>query len=135
MSNTGTNYIGEYNTKHGSGALTVFENSHVKVDRCTFTGNWNGADDKGTGNVYTNSIFWMNTKSGGISPGGRYELDILDGEVPEDPTLRLTAKTEDWVAIENGDLNPMMAMMQGKVKMKGSVPFATKFMGLFGYGG
>ncbi|PAP79742.1 hypothetical protein B1759_15645 [Rubrivirga sp. SAORIC476] len=63
------------------------------------------------------------------------ELDILDGEVPEDPTLRLTAKTEDWVAIENGDLNPMMAMMQGKVKMKGSVPFATKFMGLFGYGG
>ena len=79
VSNTGTNYIGEYNTKHGSGALTVFENSHVKVDRCTFTGNWNGADDKGTGNVYTNSIFWMNTKSGGISPGGRYELDILDG--------------------------------------------------------
>lgn len=63
------------------------------------------------------------------------ELDILDGEVPEDPTLKLTAKTEDWVAIENGELNPMMAMMQGKVKMKGSVPFATKFMGLFGYGG
>ena len=63
------------------------------------------------------------------------ELDILDNEVPEDPTLRLTATTEDWVAIENGDLNPMMAMMQGKVKMKGSVPFATKFMGLFGYGG
>ena len=63
------------------------------------------------------------------------ELDILDGEAPEDPTLKLTAKAEDWVAIENGDLNPMMAMMQGKVKMKGSVPFATKFMGLFGYGG
>ncbi|MEM7789663.1 MAG: SCP2 sterol-binding domain-containing protein [Bacteroidota bacterium] len=63
------------------------------------------------------------------------QLDILDGEVPDDPTLRLTAATEDWVAIENGELNPMMAMMQGKVKMKGSVPFATKFMGLFGYGG
>ena len=63
------------------------------------------------------------------------ELDILEGEVPEDPTLRLSATTEDWVAIENGELNPMMAMMQGKVKMKGSVPFATKFMGLFGYGG
>ena len=83
VSNTGTNYIGgpdnPYNGEHGSGALTVFENSHVKVDRCTFTGNWNGADDKGTGNVYTDSIFWRNTKSGGISPGGRYELDILDG--------------------------------------------------------
>jgi hypothetical protein len=79
VSNTGTNYIGEYNTKHGSGALTVFENSHVKVDRCTFTGNWNGTDDKGVENVYTDSIFWMNTQSGGISTGGRYELDILDG--------------------------------------------------------
>ncbi len=62
------------------------------------------------------------------------ELDISDG-IPDEPTLRLTAKTEDWVAIENGDLNPMMAMMQGKVKMKGSTPFAMKFMGLFGYGG
>ena len=63
------------------------------------------------------------------------ELDILEGEAPEDPTLRLTAKTEDWVAIENGELNPMMAMMQRKVKMKGSTPFAMKFMGLFGYSG
>jgi len=63
------------------------------------------------------------------------QLDILDGEIPDEPTLRLTADTADWVAIENGELNPMMAMMTGKVKMKGSVPFATKFMGLFGYGG
>ncbi|WP_412067364.1 SCP2 sterol-binding domain-containing protein [Rubrivirga sp. IMCC43871] len=62
-------------------------------------------------------------------------LDVSEGTVPEDPTLTLTAKTEDWLAIENGELNPMMAMMTGKAKMKGSVPFATKFMGLFGFGG
>jgi len=84
VSNTGPNYIGgaenPYNEEHGSGALTVFPTSIVKVDRCTFTGNWNGADDKGTGNVYTDSIYWMNTKTGGISPEARYELDILDGQ-------------------------------------------------------
>lgn len=83
VSNTGVNYIGgsdnPYNEEHGCGALTVFPNSRVTVDRCTFTGNWNGADDKGTRNSYTNSIFWKNTRDGGISPEGRYELDILDG--------------------------------------------------------
>ena len=83
VSNMGENYIRPdrpYNGKHGSGALTVFADSRVVVDRCTFTGNWNGADDKGTENVYKDSIFWKNTKEGGISPGGRYELDILDGQ-------------------------------------------------------
>lgn len=83
VSNTGVNYIGgsdnPYNEEHGSGALTVFPNARVTVDRCTFTGNWNGADDKGTRNFYINSIFWMNTKKGGISPEDRYELDTLDG--------------------------------------------------------
>ena len=48
---------------------------------------------------------------------------------------QLTAKTEDWVAIENGQLNPMMAMMQGKAKLRGSMPFAMKFMGMFGFTG
>lgn len=62
-------------------------------------------------------------------------LRIEEGAAPEDPTLRVTADANDWLAIENGQLNPMMAMMQGKLKIKGSVPFATKFMGMFGYGG
>ncbi len=61
-------------------------------------------------------------------------LDVAEG-VPESPTLQLTATAEDWLAVENGEMNPMMAMMQGKLKLKGSIPFATKFMGMFGYGG
>jgi hypothetical protein len=84
VSNTGTNFVGgaenPYNEEHGSGALTVFPNALVKVERCTFTGNWNGTDDKGTGNAYIDCIYWMNTRTGGISPGTRYELDILDGQ-------------------------------------------------------
>jgi hypothetical protein len=46
--------------------------------RCTFTDNWNGVDDQGRGNEYRDCIFWKNTRGGGICPGGRYELDILD---------------------------------------------------------
>lgn len=60
-------------------------------------------------------------------------LDVRKGETPEDPTLTLSADADDWLAVENGELKPMMAMMQRKVKLKGSVPFAMKFMGLFGY--
>ena len=57
----------------------MFEGSRATVSRCTFTGNWNGVDDNGTGSTYVDSIFWKNTLAGGISPGTRYELDITDG--------------------------------------------------------
>ena len=69
---------GEYHAEHGSGALTVFARSRVTVSRCTFTGNWNGVDDDGTGSTYVDSIFWKNTLAGGISAGARYEIDIVD---------------------------------------------------------
>ena len=69
----------EYQKESGSGALTVFEGSRVWVRSSTFTGNWNGVDDKGRGNRYTNNIFWQNNLSGGVNPGPRYEMDILDG--------------------------------------------------------
>ncbi len=84
IANTGEDYIGqrsgnEYNKKHGSGALTVFRRSKAKVIRCTFTGNWNGVDDKGVANTYRDCIFWKNISAGGISKGSRYEIDIVDG--------------------------------------------------------
>jgi hypothetical protein len=84
VSNMGVDYVGlltggEYHPEHGSGALTVFEGSRATVSRCTFTDNWNGVDDGGTGSTYIDSIFWKNTRRGGISPASRYELDIADG--------------------------------------------------------
>ena len=81
LSNKGVDHISPkegYNKENGSGALTVFPGSRAQVDHCTFTGNWNGVDDKGAGSTYTNSIFWKNNLGGGISPGPRYELDILE---------------------------------------------------------
>ena len=83
VSNMGVDYVGlltggEYHPEHGSGAMTVFAESRATVSRCTFTGNWNGVDDDGTGSTYVDSIFWKNNLDGGISPGSRYELDITD---------------------------------------------------------
>ena len=85
ISNTGTDLTvpeGKqplYDPTHGCGALTVFAGSRVHVRRCTFTGNSNGVDDMSAGNRYTASIFWRNTASGGIMPGGRYEVAMADG--------------------------------------------------------
>ncbi len=61
-------------------------------------------------------------------------LSIEDGSA-DDATLTLIADTENWLAIENGELKPMMAMMQGKLKLRGKPAFAMKFMSLFGYAG
>ncbi len=70
---------GEFHPENGSGAMTVLPGAQATVRRCTFTGNWNGVDDAGTGSTYEDSIFWQNTAKGGICPGGRYEIDIEDG--------------------------------------------------------
>ncbi len=70
--------------------------------------------------------------------GGSYLIHVHDGQVDvaegtaDDPALTLSAPADVWLSVENGQTNPMMAMMSGKVKLKGSVPFATKFMGMFG---
>ena len=83
LSNTGADYLSEpgkeWNKIHGSGALTVFPGSRVAARHCTFTGNWNGIDDRSSGNIYEYCLFWMNTKKGGISPGERYEMHVSDG--------------------------------------------------------
>jgi putative sterol carrier protein len=69
--------------------------------------------------------------------GGQWVLHVHDGKVDvregvaADPTLTLEAPATAWLEVENGETNPMMALMTGKIKLKGSVPFATKFMAMF----
>ncbi len=69
-----------YQPKHGSGALTVFYGSRIGVRRCTFTGNFNGADDRAAISAYVDSIFWDNKAEGGKRTGARYELDVAKGQ-------------------------------------------------------
>jgi hypothetical protein len=108
VSNMGVDYVGlltggEYHPEHGSGAMTVFAGSRATVSRTTFTANWNGVDDDGTGSTYVDSIFWKNNLRGGISPGARYELDITDGTGVRGSFIR--GDVSDLRGTINRDLN------------------------------
>lgn len=69
--------------------------------------------------------------------GGEYhmwihdgQLDIEEGHHPE-PSVTVTAPAEDWVGVNNGETSPMGLLMQGKLKVKGSLATATKLQTLF----
>jgi putative sterol carrier protein len=61
-------------------------------------------------------------------------LDIEEGE-HDDPTVAVTTSADDWLKINNGQTNAMALMMQGKLKVSGSLPMATKFQSIFRSGG
>lgn len=54
--------------------------------------------------------------SGGPDGELRYELDA-----PGDGQLVLTAKHDDWARISGGELDPVVAYMQGKLKVSGDM--------------
>jgi len=72
--------------------------------------------------------------------GGKYwvkvsgkQCDVHEGE-HGGPTMIVTASANDYIALVNGELNPMMAFMQGKVKVKGEMGLALKLQSIFGLG-
>ncbi|MBW3599208.1 MAG: right-handed parallel beta-helix repeat-containing protein [Planctomycetes bacterium] len=112
ISNTGMDEVARewglrYHPEHGSGALTVFPGSRVEVRRCTFTGNWNGADDAGESSVYADCIFWKNTAGDGSRPGRPYELDILDASNVEN--CWLNGEIEDLRSVIDPAKNTLQA--------------------------
>ena len=58
------------------------------------------------------------------------QLEVKEG-VYDDPDVTVTCKSEDWLKIANGEANPMMMMMKGKLKIRGSIPLATKLQSIF----
>ena len=50
----------------------------------------------------------------------------------EDADCVISIKPEDFMALVKGELNPMMAMMTGKVKIKGDMGVAMKLQSLLG---
>jgi putative sterol carrier protein len=72
--------------------------------------------------------------------GGQYWVKVTNQQVEShegvhpSPTMTLTAAADDYLALVNGDLNPMMAFMQGKVKVKGDMGLALKLQAMFGLG-
>lgn len=68
--------------------------------------------------------------------GGEYTITIRDQSLRvekgdhEDPDVVVKTTADHWLAVNNGKANPMMLMMQGKLKIKGSMAMATKFQAL-----
>jgi putative sterol carrier protein len=69
--------------------------------------------------------------------GGSWLVDLTKegGVVCEseaDAACTITIKDQDLVNMVNGDLNPQMAFMTGKLKIKGDMGLAMKLQALFG---
>jgi len=62
-----------------------------------------------------------------------YEIDLKNGQgavrkgKPEKADATFTMTDDDFEAVCLGKLNPQMAFMQGKMKIKGNMAKATKF--------
>ena len=69
--------------------------------------------------------------------GGTYHVCVEDGacEVHEgaadSPNITITMAAADYVDMINGKLNPPMAFMGGKLKIKGDMSLALKMQQLF----
>ncbi len=70
--------------------------------------------------------------------GGKYWVKVADqafevneGEA-ETPSITVLADAEDYLRMINGEISPMSAFMQGKVKVKGDMGLAMKLQGIFG---
>ena len=68
---------------------------------------------------------------------GVWTVEVHDGEVAVEegkvgsPQVTVEAASEDLVALIKGDLNPMAAFMQGRLKVKGDMSLAMKMQKLF----
>ena len=70
--------------------------------------------------------------------GGQWHAIIADGTLDsgegsvENPSATLSMDADDFAAMSNGDLNPMMAFMSGKIKVDGDLNAVMKFQSLVG---
>lgn len=68
--------------------------------------------------------------------GGNWNLIVKDGALAvnegrhADPELTLTTAAADWMAVINGESNPMGLFMQGKIKIQGDMQLAMKLQSL-----
>jgi putative sterol carrier protein len=71
--------------------------------------------------------------------GGHWVATIKDGAIDVDkgmadsPQATLKMDADDFAQMANGDLNPMMAFMSGKIKVDGDLNSVMKFQTLVGF--
>lgn len=85
--------------------------------------------------VGVNAVFQFNLTG---DNGGQYWIKVANkqAEVAEgehgDPTMIITSAADDYIAMVNGEMNPMTAFMMGKIKVKGDMGLALKLQTMFG---
>jgi len=62
---------------------------------------------------------------------GTGDANVVTAEDKDADTVIITS-IETWGKLKSGDLNPMMAVMGGKVKIKGDMGLAMKLQSLLG---
>ncbi len=68
--------------------------------------------------------------------GGAWTVKIADGKADLEegktaqPHLTLSADSADLLALFNGELNPMVAVMQGKLKISGDMSLAMQLQNI-----
>ncbi|WP_417597566.1 SCP2 sterol-binding domain-containing protein [Pararhodobacter oceanensis] len=79
--------------------------------------------------------------AGGIDGSAKFVIEgegsvVIDGdgarEGDDDTDVTLTASAETFEGIMNGDVNPTMAFMSGKLKIDGSMSSAMKLASVLG---
>ena len=74
----------------------------------------------------------------GGDDGGNYFVDIVDGAttvkegVSDSPSITISMDAGDFKDMIAGSLNPTMAFMSGKLKVKGDMALAMKLQNLLG---
>lgn len=69
----------------------------------------------------------------GAKPALSYEIDLKNGggkltqTKPKNPDAVFTMTDADFATLCKGDLNPQVAFMQGKMKIKGNMAAASRF--------
>ena len=70
--------------------------------------------------------------------GGQWYLAVAEGKVSTaagmapNPQLTLSVSAADYLALFNGQLNPMNAFMTGKLKVKGDMALAMRLQKFLG---
>src|SRR5260370_39993285 len=93
---------------------TVFQADKAQNDSATIQFNLSG--DNG-------GLYWLKIANGTCESGA--------GTASGTPDMTLLTTGEDWLAVANGQLNPMTAFMQGKIKVQGNMGLALKLQQWF----
>ena len=70
--------------------------------------------------------------------GGKWTATIANGEVTVEegetasPTMTLSMAGQDLAALANGELNPVSAFMQGRIKVSGDMSLALRLQNILG---